>query len=319
MNNHILDFEKPIRELENKINELEELTRGGKLGLDSEIEKLRRKADKLRDDIYSRLTRWQHVQLARHPQRPFTLDYINRITTDFIELHGDRNFRDDPAIVSGLARWDHHNVAVIGQQKGRGTRDNLMRNFGMSHPEGYRKALRIMKLAEKFGLPVITLIDTPGAYPGIGAEERGQASAIANNLYEMARLNVPIVAVIIGEGGSGGALALSVADRVFILHYAIYSVISPEGCASILYRDSSLSQQAAEALRLTAPDLARADLVDGTINEPNGGAHNDPAAASEEIRRVVTESLDELVQMDSQERIERRIEKYIKLGQWKEA
>jgi len=311
-----LDFERPICELEDKIDELERLADNGQTGLDGEIERLRKKTDKLRSEVYSRLTRWQCVQLARHPARPYTLDYINRITTDFIELHGDRSFQDDRAIVAGLARWGPHRVAVIGQQKGRGTRENLQRNFAMSHPEGYRKALRVMKLSEKFGLPVVTLIDTPGAYPGIGAEERGQAAAIADNLLAMAQLKVPIVAVIIGEGGSGGALALGVADRVYMSEYAIYSVISPEGCASILFRDASRASQAAEALKLTGRDLLEYKLIDGLIDEPPGGAHNDPASAAKEVAEVVTAALDELLPLNHEERIEKRIDKYTRMGTW---
>ena len=319
MNNYILEFEKPIRELENKINELQELAAGGKLGVVSEINRLRKRAEKLRKETFLHLTRWQHVQLARHPLRPYALDYIERITEKFVELHGDRNFRDDPAIISGIAYWDGRRAVIIGQQKGRGTRQNLKRNFGMSHPEGYRKALRVMKLAEKFNLPVITLIDTPGAYPGIGAEERGQASAIAENLHEMAQLKVPIIAVVIGEGGSGGALALGVADQVLMLRYAVYSVISPEGCASILYREASQAQLAADAMKITAPDLVEAGLIDGIIEEPVGGAHNDPAAAAEEIKRAVSESIAALSELDPDERIEKRIAKYCSMGQWKEA
>lgn len=318
MNNYSLDFEKPISELEKKINELEELSQNGRIEVEPEIEKLRRKAIKLRTEIYSRLDRWQSVQLARHPLRPYSLDYIDRITTDFTELHGDRNFRDDSSIVAGLARLGEHRIAVIGQQKGRGTKENLKRNFGMPHPEGYRKALRIMKLAEKFNMPVLTLIDTPGAYPGLGAEERGQASAIAVNLYEMALLEVPTVAVVIGEGGSGGALALGVADRVYMLRFSTYSVITPEGCASILYRDASQAQQAAESLKLTASDLIETGLIDGIIEESVGGAHNNPDEASAEIKLTVCKALDELVVQDPLERIETRIKKYQKMGEWKE-
>ena len=238
MHSITLEFEKPIRALENKIDELEQLAHSGQIGIEDQIEELRVKLIRKRDDVFANLTRWQCVQLARHPQRPYALDYINAIITDFVELHGDRNFRDDHAIVAGLGRLGRHSIAVIGQQKGRSTKENLDRNFAMAHPEGYRKALRVMKIAEKFSMPIVTLIDTPGAYPGLGAEERGQASAIAENLFEMAHIKVPIVAVVIGEGGSGGALALGVADRVYMMQYAIYSVISPEGCASILYRDA---------------------------------------------------------------------------------
>ncbi|MFH0764961.1 MAG: acetyl-CoA carboxylase carboxyltransferase subunit alpha [Calditrichota bacterium] len=317
MNQYVLDFEKPIRDLVNKIDELEELAKNGEMGLETEIERLRRKADKLRQDIYSKLTRWQTVQLARHPHRPYAIDYISRMTTDFIELHGDRCFRDDKAIVAGLARMGSYHLAIIGHQKGHGTKDNLYRNFGMPHPEGYRKALRVMKLAEKFNLPVVTLIDTPGAYPGIGAEERGQASAIANNLFEMSKLRTPIVAVVIGEGGSGGALALGVADRVHMLRYAIYSVISPEGCASILYRDASHAQTAAEALRLTAPDLKDLGLIDDIIDEPLGGAHNAPETTAESVRQTILASLDELAGMEPEARIAARLEKYNRMGKWK--
>ncbi|MBM3327003.1 MAG: acetyl-CoA carboxylase carboxyltransferase subunit alpha [Calditrichaeota bacterium] len=319
MNRYSLDFEKPILELEAKIDELEALSRSGQIGIDGEVKRLRLKAKKLRLEIYARLTRWQCVQLARHPNRPYALDYIKLIVEDFVELHGDRCFRDDPSIVAGLGRWGGHSAAVIGQQKGRGTRENLFRNFGMAHPEGYRKALRVMKLADKFGLPIITLIDTPGAYPGLGAEERGQAQAIAENLYCMSQFSVPIVAVVIGEGGSGGALALGVADRVYMLQYAIYSVISPEGCASILYRDASKAQAAAEALRLTAVDLESYKLIDGIIPEPPGGAHNNPELTARQVEASVTAALNELTPLDPEERIQMRIEKYRRMGQWIEA
>ncbi len=318
MNRFTLAFEKPIKELEDKIDELERMAHTGQIGIDSEITKLRSKADKLREEIFSRLDRWQMVQLARHPQRPYTLDYIKYISPNFIELHGDRLFRDDFSIVGGLGNWGNRRVAIIGQQKGRGTRENIHRNFGMPHPEGYRKALRIMRLAEKFNLPLVTLIDTPGAYPGLGAEERGQASAIAENLYAMAELKIPSVAVIIGEGGSGGALALGVSDRVFMMQYSIYSVISPEGCASILWRDATKAQLAAEALQITAPDLFGHELIDGVIDEPFGGAHNDPESAAKSVQSVVSAALDELSEFDPDTRIELRIEKYGKMGQWNE-
>ena len=318
MNRVTLPFEKPIKELEDKIDELERMAQGGQIGIEAEISKLRSKADKLREEIYSKLDRWQMVQLARHPQRPYTLDYIKQISPDFIELHGDRLFRDDFAIVAGLGTWGTRRVAIIGQQKGRGTKENILRNFGMPHPEGYRKALRIMRLAEKFNMPLITLIDTPGAYPGLGAEERGQASAIAENLLAMAGLKIPTVAVVIGEGGSGGALALGVSDRVFMLQYAIYSVISPEGCASILWRDASKAQLAAEALRITAPDLFGFGLIDGIIEEPFGGAHSDPVKITQTVQAIVSKALDELVGLDVDQRIELRIDKYGKMGQWTE-
>lgn len=316
MNRYVLDFEKPIYELESKIQELEELARGGDISIDGELKRLRKKVQALRQEIYTRLSRWQVVQIARHPQRPYALDYISHICQDFIELHGDRCFRDDPSIVAGLGKWGNRSVAIIGQQKGRGTRDNLYRNFGMPHPEGYRKALRVMKLAEKFKLPVITLIDTPGAYPGIGAEERGQAQAIAQNLYEMAKLETPLVAVIIGEGGSGGALALGVADRVYMMQYAIYSVISPEGCASILFRDASRAPQAAEALKLTAFDLKEQNLINGIIEEPLGGAHHDPQTTYQIVAETVNQTLDELEKLPPKELTEKRRERYRAMGLW---
>ena len=329
MKQFTLDFEKPIRELELKIKELEELSKEGKMGLDGEMDRLRAKTQKLRKEVYSNLSRWQRVQLARHPMRPFCLDYIERISTGFMEIHGDRNFRDDKAIVAGigyLKRFNskgersvnEHRVAIIGQQKGRGTKDNLKRNFGMPNPEGYRKALRIMKMAEKFALPILTLIDTPGAYPGLGAEERGQASAIAENLYAMAGLKVPLIAIVIGEGGSGGALALGVADRVYMLENSIYSVITPEGCASILYRDASHAQTAAEAMKLTAHDQNNAGLIDGLISEPLGGAHNDIDQVAVRIAETATNAFDELLPMDPEERIQKRIEKYAYMGDWRD-
>ncbi|NQT34811.1 acetyl-CoA carboxylase carboxyltransferase subunit alpha [bacterium] len=318
MKDFILEFEKPLRALEFKINELEKTPQDGNISLEKEIAKLRKKAEKMHRDIYSKLSRWQYVQLARHPNRPYTLDYIDLITKNFIELKGDRTFSDDEAIVAGLAHWGERSVAIIGHQKGRGTKDNIRRNFGMSHPEGYRKALRIMRLAEKFNLPVITLIDTPGAYPGLGAEERGQASAIAENLLAMANLKVPIIAVVIGEGGSGGALALAVADRVYMLQYAVYSVISPEGCASILYRDASHASKAADAMKITAPDLLKFGIIDEIIEEPLGGAHHDPGLVAARIAETVTGALDELSTMTYNERIEKRIEKYLEIGEWNE-
>lgn len=329
MKKYTLDFEKPIRELELKIGEIEDLSKEGKIGLDGELERMRNKLDKMRAEVYSKLTRWQVVQLARHPNRPYSLDYIEIMMSRFIEIHGDRNFKDDQAIVGGIGTLkrninsesvssvNDYDIAVMGQQKGRGTKENLIRNFGMPHPEGYRKAKRIMGLAEKFGMPVLTLIDTPGAYPGVGAEERGQAAAIAENLYYMAQLRVPIIAVVIGEGGSGGALALGVADRVYMLQNSIYSVISPEGCASILYRDASHAQSAAEAMKITAGDLNEGGVIDGIIPEPMGGAHIDPTSVATAITSTVTSAFDELVEMDAEERIQMRIEKYAKIGQWK--
>jgi len=314
----ILEFEKPISELENKINELEQLSAAGQIGINGEVDRLRLKSEELQRDIFSKLTRWQRVLLARHPQRPYTLDYIQHICTDFVEIHGDRRFSDDHAMVAGFAKWGDRHVAVIGHQKGRGTKENIYRNFGMSNPEGYRKALRVYKLAEKFHLPVVTLIDTPGAYPGLGAEERGQAQAIAENLYVMAELKTPIVAVIIGEGGSGGALALGVADRVFMQEYSIYSVITPEGCASILYRDASHAQTAANAMKLTAPDLLQFGLVDELIPEPFGGAHRDYELAAKPVKEIVLKALKELDAISDEERVLQRIEKFQKHGIWNE-
>ncbi|MBZ0264005.1 acetyl-CoA carboxylase carboxyltransferase subunit alpha [bacterium] len=318
MKEFVFDFEKPIVELEKKIAEMKKLAVDSDVDISDEIRQLESKADQLRKDTFSHLSRWQRVQLARHPQRPFTLDYIDMIADKFHELHGDRLFRDDPAIVSGLGVIDGIRVAIIGHQKGRGTKDNLHRNFGMPNPEGYRKALRIMKLAEKFNLPIITFIDTFGAYPGLGAEERGQAEAIARNLFEMSGLRVPILAIVLGEGGSGGALALSVADRILMLEYSIYSVISPEGCASILYRDASMAYKAAEALKLTAPDLKELEIVDELLAEPLGGAHRDWNVAAKSIKDAILKYLPELMEMDPDERIEARIEKYGRMGQFEE-
>ncbi|MFC2149957.1 acetyl-CoA carboxylase carboxyltransferase subunit alpha [Calditrichota bacterium] len=318
MKDFILDFEKPIRDIELKIAELEAVPLYGKVSLNKELERLRKKADKVRESIYSDLSGWQHVQLARHPNRLYTLDYLELIAPDFLELHGDRNFRDDEAIVSGLAHIDERRVAIIGHQKGRGTKDNLKRNFGMPNPEGYRKALRIMSLAEKFNLPVITFIDTPGAYPGLGAEERGQAAAIADNLVRMSNLKVPIITIIIGEGGSGGALALAVADKVFMLKYAVYSVITAEGCASILYRDATKASSAANSLKLTATDLMELTVIDDIIPEPMGGCHKDPESVASAIRERIFDELSKLEKMTPADRIDARILKYSKMGRWLE-
>ncbi|TKJ38391.1 acetyl-CoA carboxylase carboxyl transferase subunit alpha [candidate division LCP-89 bacterium B3_LCP] len=314
-----LDFEKPIIELEKKIDEMKALSGSSKIELDDEIARLEKKAEKLRKDVFSSLNRWQRVQLARHPDRPYSLDYISRIFTDFIELHGDRAFSDDPAIICGLGRLEETSVMIIGHQKGRGTKDNLYRNFGMPHPEGYRKAKRLMELAARFGRPVISLIDTPGAYPGLGAEERGQAEAIASNLMVMANLPVPFIAVVIGEGGSGGALAIGIADRVFMLENSIYSVISPEGCASILYRDSSQAHKAAEAMKVTASDLQKLGLINGVIKEPPGGAHRYPDICADNIREILSEGLNELSSLPVDELIAKRHERYYKMGKWEQA
>jgi acetyl-CoA carboxylase carboxyl transferase subunit alpha len=309
-----LDFERPVVELERKIDELRSLARGERLEVSDEIVHLEKKAERLKREIYSKLNRWQRVQLARHPARPFTLDFIGYMTSSFIELHGDRLFGEDKAIVGGLGTIDGKRLLIIGHQKGRTTKEKLERNFGMPHPEGYRKALRLMQLAAKFGKPVVNLIDTPGAYPGKGAEERGQSGAIARNLREMALLPVPIIVIVTGEGGSGGALAMGVGDRILMLEQAIYSVISPEGCASILWRDSSKAPQAAEALKLTAQDLAEHGVIDEIIPEPIGGAHRDPEQASQYVKEALLRHLAELEGVPSEKLIEQRIEKYARMG-----
>jgi acetyl-CoA carboxylase carboxyl transferase subunit alpha len=314
-----LDFEKPIAELERQIEDLKHLATQRSLDVGREIAPLEAKLAELRAEIYRNLTPYQRVQVARHPRRPYALDYINALFTDFMELHGDRLYRDDPAIVGGLARLAGRSVVVIGQQKGRDIKENLRRNFGMAHPEGYRKALRLMQLAERFRLPVVTLIDTPGAHPGLGAEERGQAEAIARNIEAMAVLKTPLVAVVIGEGGSGGALAIAVGDRVLMLENAIYSVISPEGCAAILWRDASLKERAAEALKLTAPDLMAMGLIDEIIPEPPGGAHADPEGAAAALSAALERHLAELAGMPTDELLRRRAEKYLRMGKYEEA
>ena len=313
-----LGFEKNIRELEEKIAELKSIGRGSQVDLDEEIKKLQKKLKRLLRDTYSKLSPWQKVQVARHPLRPYTLDYIREMTTDFVELRGDRRFADDRAIVAGLAKFEGRTVAVIGHQKGRSTKENIERNFGMPHPEGYRKALRVMKLAEKFGFPILTFIDTPGAYPGMGAEERGQAEAIGYNLYEMSRLKVPIVVSITGEGGSGGALALSVGDRLLMQENAIYAVISPEGCASILWRDSAKAPLAAEAMRITAQDLHRLGVIDEIVKEPLGGAHRDHKRAASILKRVIRRHLGELLQKEPDRLLEERQKKWRAMGVFSE-
>jgi acetyl-CoA carboxylase carboxyl transferase subunit alpha len=309
-----LDFEKPVVELEEKIQELKAQVGDKGLPARGEIADLEKKAADLRREVYANLTPYQRVQLARHPRRPYALDYIERCFTAWSELHGDRHFGDDPAMVAGLALLGERPVMVIGQQKGRDTKENLMRRFGMPNPEGYRKALRLMKLAERFGVPVVTLVDTPGAYPGLGAEERGQAEAIAVNLREMARLEIPLVTVVIGEGGSGGALAIAVSDVVLVFENSIYSVISPEGCASILWRDGKKAPLAAAALGLTAPDLLRLGVVDGVLPEPLGGAHRDPAQAATTLRAAIIGHLDRLSGVPTDERLEQRLQKYRRMG-----
>ncbi len=310
----ILDFEKPIVELESKLEEMKKMS--DNLDIEKEIVKIEEKVRQLKENIYKDLTRWQRVQLARHPERPYTLDYINLMTTDFIELHGDRQFRDDKAIVGGFAKLDEYKVMIIGHQKGRDTKSNLYRNFGMPNPEGYRKALRLMKLAEKFNKPVITMLDTPGAYPGMEAEERGQAEAIARNLFEMSKLRVPIIVVIIGEGASGGALGIGVGDRILMLENCWYSVISPESCSSILWRSWDYKEQAAEALKLTAPDLLKQKIIDRIVPEPLGGAHKDHNEAAKILKSVLKEELAALVKIKPEKLIEGRLEKFGSMGEF---
>jgi len=310
----ILDFEKPIIELEAKLEEMRKLSDDLDIGI--EIKKIEEKVKKLKETLYNDLTRWQRVQLARHPDRPFTLDYIYEMTSNFIELHGDRNYKDDKAIVGGFAQLDEYKVLFVGHQKGRDTKSNLYRNFGMPNPEGYRKALRLMKLAEKFKKPIITLIDTPGAYPGLEAEERGQAEAIARNLFEMSRLRVPIIVVIIGEGASGGALGIGVGDRILMLENCWYSVISPESCSSILWRSWDFKEQAAEALKLTAPDLLEQKLIDRIVPEPPGGAHKDHKQAAAILKNVLKEELAQLIKIKPDKLIEARREKFGKMGEF---
>ena len=312
----ILDFEKPIYELETKLEEMRKLSED--LDIGDEVLKIEEKVKQLKNSIYKDLTRWQRVQLARHPDRPYTLDYIYAMTENFIELHGDRSYKDDKAIVGGFAKLGDNKVMIIGHQKGRDTKTNLYRNFGMPNPEGYRKALRLMKLAEKFNKPVITMVDTPGAYPGLEAEERGQAEAIAKNLFEMSKLKVPIIVVIIGEGASGGALGIGVGDRILMLENCWYSVISPESCSSILWRSWDYKEQAAEALKLTAPDLLEQKLIDRIIPEPMGGAHKDTQEAARILKEVLIEELSLLVKIKPEKLFEQRLEKFGKMGAYSE-
>ena len=304
-----LDFEQPIAELETKIDELRYVQSESAVDISEEIDRLSKKSQQLTKDIYSRLTPWQVTQIARHAQRPYTLDYVAEIFTEFEELHGDRAFADDKSIVGGLARFNGQPCMVIGHQKGRDTKEKILRNFGMPRPEGYRKALRLMKLAEKFGLPVFTFVDTPGAYPGIGAEERGQSEAIGRNIFEMAQLEVPIISTIIGEGGSGGALAISVGDEVLMLQYAVYSVISPEGCASILWKTADRAPEAAEALGLTAHRLKALGLVDKIVNEPVGGAHRDPKQMAAYLKRALSDALRQVADLKPKELLQTRYER----------
>jgi acetyl-CoA carboxylase carboxyl transferase subunit alpha len=311
---YALDFERPLIELEKKIEELKVLSTSGAVDFSSEISKLEKKAKKLQTEIFSDLSRWQVVQLSRHSARPYFLDYVQYLFTDFFEMCGDRRFGEDPSIVGGFGRLDGKTVMLIGHQKGRSTKENMARNFGMPRPEGYRKALRLMELAERFEKPILTFVDTSGAYPGIGAEERGQAEAIAVNLEVMSQLKVPIISTVIGEGGSGGALAIGVGNRVLMLQNSVYSVISPEGCASILFRDSSQAEKAADALKLTAKDLVGMKVVDDVVPEPAGGAHRDPPKAAENLGKALRKHLGELAELTPEELVKDRYDKFRALG-----
>jgi acetyl-CoA carboxylase carboxyl transferase subunit alpha len=318
MNADFLDFEKPITELEDKLEQLRRLCNDTDLDISDEMARLEAKRQALTESIFGALTPWQIAQIARHPERPYTLDYVQHIFTEFQELHGDRAFADDPAIVGGLARLDDQPVMLIGHQKGRDTKEKIFRNFGMPRPEGYRKALRLMQLAERFKLPLLTFIDTPGAYPGIGAEERGQSEAIARNLFVMSQLRTPIICTIIGEGGSGGALAIGVGDRVMMLQYSTYSVISPEGCASILWKSADKAPEAAEALGITADHLKRLNLIDILIEEPLGGAHRNSEQMAAELKIVLLRNLEELNKLPLDELLERRYRRLLSYGIFKE-
>jgi acetyl-CoA carboxylase carboxyl transferase subunit alpha len=313
-----LDFEQPIAELESKIDELRYVQDDSALDISEDITRLQKKSQALTKDIYGKLTAWQIAQVARHPQRPYTLDYIQGLFTDFEELHGDRNFADDPAIVGGLARLNGDACVVIGHQKGRDTKEKILRNFGMPRPEGFRKAMRIMKLAERFGLPVFSFIDTPGAYPGVGAEERGQSEAIGRNLCAMAELRAPVICTVIGEGGSGGALAIAVGDALLMLQYATYSVISPEGCASILWKSADYAEQAAETLGITAPRLKALGLVDKVVNEPLGGAHRDYETMMQSLKRALQDTWRQLKDTPLDKLLERRFDRLVGHGKFKE-
>lgn len=313
---HFLEFEQPIAELESKIEELRYVQNESAVDISEEIDRLDKKSQQLAKDIYANLSPWQVTQIARHPQRPYTLDYVNEIFTDFEELHGDRAFADDNSIVGGMARFNGQACMVIGHQKGRDTKERGLRNFGMSRPEGYRKALRLMKLAEKFGLPVFTFVDTPGAYPGIGAEERGQSEAIGRNIFEMCQLEVPIITTIIGEGGSGGALAISVADQVLMLQFSVYSVISPEGCASILWKTSERASDAAEALGITAHRLKALGLIDKVVSEPVGGAHRDSRHMASQLKRALVDALRQVSDLKVKELLQRRYDRLQAYGRY---
>ncbi|MCP1726634.1 acetyl-CoA carboxylase carboxyl transferase subunit alpha [Natronospira proteinivora] len=318
MNLNFLEFEQPIAELEAKIEELRYVGDDSAININEEIARLRNKSRSLTESIYSSLSAWQVAQVARHPQRPYTVDYLERVFTDFEEFHGDRAYADDPAIVGGMARLEGHPVMVIGHQKGRDTKEKVYRNFGMPRPEGYRKALRLMKMAERFQVPVVTLIDTPGAYPGIGAEERGQSEAIARNLFEMSRLRTPIICTVIGEGGSGGALGIGVGDRVTMLQHSIYSVISPEGCASILWRSAEKASDAAAAMGITAERIRELELIDNILEEPLGGAHRDWDAMGETLKQSLSGARQKLDQIPMDELLERRYKKLMGFGRFKE-
>ena len=314
MNGSGLDFEKPILELERKIGELKKFTTSEKIDLQSEIKKLEDKLEKVKREVFNNLSPWQRVQISRHPKRPYTLDYVRTIMSDFIELHGDRSFSNDRAIVCGLAKLNNFKIMIIGHQKGRDIKENLRRNFGSAHPEGYRKAIRVMKLAEKFDVPIFCFIDTPGAYPGIGAEERGQAEAIAYNLHEMAQIAVPIIIVVIGEGGSGGALGIGVGDKICVMENAYYSVISPEGCAAILWRDRTKAPEAAKVLKITADELLELGIIDEVIKEPLGGAHRNPEQAMKNVKASMIKNLKEVSALDKDEIVKARYEKFRKIG-----
>ncbi len=313
----LLEFEKPIAELEDKLADMKKLAKESDVDVSDAVDKLEKKILSLKKETFQNLTRWQRVQLSRHPERPYTLDYIYELAGDFVELHGDRAVKDDKAMVGGFGDIDGQTVMFIGQQKGRNTKQRQERNFGMANPDGYRKALRLMKLAEKFNKPIITLIDTPGAYPGLEAEERGQGEAIARNLKEMFMLKVPVICIIIGEGASGGALGIAIGDRVLMMENTWYSVISPESCSSILWRSWDYKEQAAEALKLTANDMLKNKLIDGIIKEPLGGAHNDMKAASAEMKKTIVKNLKELLKKSEQERISERIDKFSAMGAFK--
>ena len=318
MKTTFLEFEQSISDLEGKIEELRFVQDDSAVDISEEIARLQKKSNALTKELYAKLTPWQMAQVARHPQRPFTLDYISALFTDFEELHGDRSYADDLSIVGGLARFNGQSVMVIGQQKGRDTKEKILRNFGMPRPEGYRKAMRLMRLAEKFGIPVLTFVDTPGAYPGIGAEERGQSEAIGRSLYVMAELRVPIICTVIGEGGSGGALALAVGDIVMMLQYAIYSVISPEGCASILWKSADKAPEAAETLGITASRLKTLGLIDKIISEPLGGAHRDHAAMAQNLKKALQDALRTFANKGIDELIEARFDRLMEYGKFKE-